>query len=95
MRKTWKIEFDDKAAKELRKLDQQTQKLIVNFLKNKILNADDPKSFGKALLGNLSGFWRYRVEKYRIICDINSDKVRILVLKISHRDGVYNKQLRD
>ena len=90
MEKIWKIEFEDKAAKELRKLDHQTQKLILNFLKNKILNVDNPRSFGKPLLGDLSGLWRYRVEKYRIICNIDNDEIKILILKISHRDSVYD-----
>ena len=90
MKKTWKIEFEDNAAKELRKLDHQTQNLILNFLKNKILNADNPQSFGKPLIGDLSGLWRYRVDKYRITCNIDNDEVKILILKISHRDSVYN-----
>jgi len=44
---------------------------------------------GKALRGNKKGLWRYRVDKFRIICKLEEDKLVILVVKIAKRDVVY------
>jgi len=89
MEKIWHIEFDDSARKALRKLDQQTQKKILSYLDTKIKNASDPTEFGKPLIGNLSGLWRYRVGDYRIICRIIKNEITILVLDVGHRKNIY------
>jgi mRNA interferase RelE/StbE len=85
----WKIELDEIAKKELKKLDRQAQSLITNFLYTRILNLDHPKQSGKALTGNKKGHWRYRVDKFRIICKLEEDKLVILIIKIAKRDVVY------
>ena len=84
----WKIVFTRKAEKEFSKLDRQTQKSINRYLDN-ILEVDDPYRFGKSLTGKLSGFWRYRVGKYRIICDIQDQELIVELITIAKRDKVY------
>ena len=44
---------------------------------------------GKGLVGNRRGQWRYRVGDYRLICDIQEQRVVILVLKVEHRRDIY------
>ena len=44
---------------------------------------------GKALSSNKTGFWRYRVGDYRIICDIEDAVLVILVVEVNHRSKVY------
>ena len=56
----WKIEFDSDVEKDLRKLGHTAQKRILKFFKEKIATSHDPRIHGKALTGNLIGFWRYR-----------------------------------
>jgi mRNA interferase RelE/StbE len=34
---------------------------------DRIATVEDPRRFGKALLGDKRGLWRYRVRDYRII----------------------------
>ena len=51
----------------------------------------NPKKFGKSLLYNHKGNWRYRVEDYRIICRIEEKELIILVLAIGHRKNIYKK----
>ncbi len=85
----WQIVFAPSAFKQLSKLDKQTQKAIVEYL-DKIVAADDPKRFGKALLGGMGGFWRYRVGKYRIICALKNDVLCIEIIRIGKRDQVYS-----
>ena len=66
----WKIEFDIDVEKDLKKLGHTAQKRIINYLKEKIKSAEDPRLFGKPLSGDLNGVWRYRVGDYRILATI-------------------------
>jgi mRNA interferase RelE/StbE len=54
-----------------------------------VISSDNPYMLAKSLTGDKGGLWRYRVGDYRIICDINSDTITILVLAIAHRRDVY------
>ena len=89
MNPKWRVEFDVRAAKELRKLAPEFRKKILLFLKKKIETDLDPRRFGKALQANLAGLWRYRVEDYRIICMIQDDRLVVLALRIGHRRDIY------
>ncbi|MBK8973566.1 MAG: type II toxin-antitoxin system RelE/ParE family toxin [Hahellaceae bacterium] len=86
---TWTVEFDDAAAKELRKLDRQAQSDILRYFRERIATDEDPRRFGKPLSGDLAGLWRYRVRDYRMICNIEDDKLIVLVVRVSHRKDVY------
>lgn len=86
---TWTVEFDDAAAKELRKLDRQAQQEILRYLRERIATDEDPRRFGKPLSRDLAGLWRYRVRTYRMICYIEDDKLVVLVLRVGHRKNIY------
>lgn len=86
---TWKVEFDDRALKELRKLDLRVQRQILRFLRQRVATPDNPKRFGKPLSGDRLGLWRYRIGSYRLICRIEEDRVVVLVLGVGHRKDVY------
>jgi mRNA interferase RelE/StbE len=86
----WTISYTDTARKQLRKLDKQTARRIIDFLDERIAGAENPRETGKPLTGPMLGtFWRYRVGDYRIICDIQDGQLRVLVVQIGHRKEVY------
>lgn len=85
----WKITFAVKASRDFSKLNKYSQKLIQNYLNYQVLKIDDPRKIGKPLVGELKGFWRYRVDKFRIICKIVDDELIISVIKIGHRSNIY------
>lgn len=85
----WKIEYTKSALSELKKLDKQEAKHIVNFISDRIANLDNPRSTGKPLTGNLVDLWRYRVGNYRIITEIQDQIICILILRVGHRKDVY------
>ena len=86
----WQIEFDPDAARELSKLDQPVQILIVGFLRQCVAALDDPRQIGEALTGaRLGSYWKYRVGDWRIICDLQDHRIVVRVLRIGHRGGVY------
>jgi mRNA interferase RelE/StbE len=87
---TWIIEWDDRARKELRKLDKQLQKEILTYLRKRIATKEDPRRFGKPLAYDKHGLWRYRVQNARIICRIEGDELIVLVVKVGHRKDIYN-----
>jgi mRNA interferase RelE/StbE len=87
---TWRVEFDRDAARELRKLDVQAQRLILRYLRERIATAEDPRRFGHALTRDLKGLWRYRVGAYRIVAAIEDDRLVVLVVTVGHRREVYD-----
>ena len=86
---TWTVAFDDRASKELRKLDKQAQSDILRYLRERIATTEDPRRFGRPLSGNFGGLWRYRIRDYRLICNIEDDRFLVLVLRAAHRKDVY------
>jgi mRNA interferase RelE/StbE len=88
-RRTWRVEFDAEAARELRKLGPEPQRLILTYLRTRIATAEDPRRFGRPLTADLSGLWRYRVGDYRIVAKIEADRLVVLVVTVGHRREVY------
>ncbi|MBQ1196974.1 MAG: type II toxin-antitoxin system RelE/ParE family toxin [Spirochaetaceae bacterium] len=84
-----KVEYSESALKQLKKLDKQFQKAIIQEM-NLIATLENPRQKGKGLKSNLSGLWRYRVGDYRVICKIQDDKILITVLKVGHRRNIYD-----
>lgn len=88
----WRIEFDDAAKRDLAKLDKQTAKRLIAFLRERVAALDDPRSLGDALKGaRLGAFWRYRVGDYRIVASIEDSALRILVVRVGNRKEVYRR----
>ena len=86
---TWSVEWDDRARRELRRLDRQIQREILKYFSDRIPTAEDPRRFGRPLQHELQGLWRYRVGDYRTICHIEDERLTVLVLKVAHRRQVY------
>lgn len=85
----WTIKFTEFAEKQLRKLDKAVAKKILKYFKERVLAQDDPRKFGKTLLHDKSGLWRFRVDDYRIICKLEDHELTILVVRLGHRKDVY------
>ena len=86
---TWKVEWHDKARRELRKLDKTTQVTILRYFRDRIMTDDNPRRFGKTLHHELQGLWRYRIGDYRAICQIQDDRLMVLVIAVGHRRNIY------
>ncbi|MGA2025161.1 MAG: type II toxin-antitoxin system RelE/ParE family toxin [Steroidobacteraceae bacterium] len=86
----WTVSYTETARKQLRQLDRQIARRLVDFMDQRVAAQVDPRSTGQALTGPVLGsFWRYRVGDYRIICDIQDGALRVLVLGIGNRKDVY------
>jgi mRNA interferase RelE/StbE len=85
----WQVKISDTARRQLKKLERQVQRKILDYLKKRIETNEDPQRFGKPLRGSLTGLWKYRIGDYRIICEIRKNEVVVLVLRVGHRRKVY------
>ena len=86
----WTIDYTATARKQLRNLDRQIARRIVDFMDERIAGQADPRSTGRALTGPLLGaYWRYRVGDCRIICDIQDGALCVLVIEIGNRKEIY------
>lgn len=86
----WQIEISTLGQKNIAQLDPQTRQRILKFLQQRVATLDNPRSIGEALRGSRLGeLWKYRVGDYRIIADIQDQRVCILVVRIGNRRDVY------
>ncbi len=87
----WRVEYTDIAESSLLKLDKPVRDRILAFFRDRIENAEDPKTLAESLSGELRGLYRYRVGDYRMICDIRKLVTVVLVLEVGHRSSIYRK----
>ena len=86
---TWNIDFTNAAAKQFSKLDKPVKQRIMDFLEHRLALLYNPKQIGKALQGDLSEYWAYRVGDYRILTKHENNQLIILVVEIGHRKEIY------
>ncbi|HEX4786183.1 MAG TPA: type II toxin-antitoxin system RelE/ParE family toxin [Candidatus Sulfotelmatobacter sp.] len=89
LERSWQIEITRTAEKQIRKLSRSPQKIIQRFLRERLMPAENPRQWGKPLHGEKRSLWRYRVGDYRLICDIQDERLVVLLLEVGHRKDVY------
>lgn len=87
------VEYTKRAIKQLKKLDKQSSALLLGWIEKNLVDCDNPRQFGKGLTANRKGEWRYRIGDYRLVADIQDDKIVILILNIGHRRDIYKDKL--
>ena len=85
----WTIEYDEGAIKDLKRLDRQAQREILDYMDKRVGKAEDPRAFGKPLRHSKFGLWRYRWRDYLIICQLQDEKLIVLAVAVGHRSTVY------
>ncbi len=89
MSSAWRIEYQPRAQRQLKKLDPTAAGRIVRTLREQLARYGDPRGFGEAMVGNWTGFWRYRAGDYRAICRIEDARLIVVVVEVAHRREVY------
>ena len=84
----WGLETSPQFDKAARKLEPQVLRRVKDYL-DEVCELDNPRSRGKALTGDLAGYWRYRVGDYRILVEVRDDDLVIIAITLGHRSGVY------
>ena len=83
---------DENFEREFKKLDKTVRVMITQWIKKHLMDCDNPRAFGKALVGNLKGYWRYRIGNYRLLTIIKDDELIIVAVEIEHRKSVYKRK---
>jgi mRNA interferase RelE/StbE len=86
---SYSVEYTSGAIKSMKKLDKSVLIMIKAWIEKNLVGTDDPRRHGKGMTANRSGQWRYRVGDYRILADIQEDKLVILVINVGHRRNIY------
>ena len=84
----WTIDYTDTAKSQLKNLDKTSARRIVDYMDKRVAAAD-PRRVGQTLTGPLGKLWRYRVGDFRVVCDIQDESVRVLVVRVAQRDQAY------
>jgi mRNA interferase RelE/StbE len=84
----FRVEYDPKAVKELRKLDRPMTRRIVRAVDE--LGAE-PRPAGCRALAGYPGLWRIRVGDYRVVYTIKDAELVVLALRVAHRSTAYRR----
>ncbi len=80
----YEVLFSDKARRQFKKLERETQERIISAIERIRIR---PEAYVTKLVGDPG--YKLRVGDYRILMDIEKDRLLILVLKIGHRRNIY------
>lgn len=89
---SYRVETTPRFDKEFKKLDRYTQKMVKAWITKHLSGCENPRASGKGLTTNQKGRWRYRIGDYRVICEIQDEKLVILALTVGHRREVYDAE---
>ena len=78
------VQLTDTAKKQLGKLERSVQERIIKTLERVRIR---PEAYVTKLVGDPA--YKLRVGDYRILMDIEHERLLILVIKIGHRKNVY------
>ena len=81
------IYHPDIASKDLPKISPDWRQKIRKAIETKPAAA--PQEFGEPLRRTLKGYWKLRVEDYRVVCKVQAKTVTIF--RIGHRREVYER----
>lgn len=69
------VETTSRFDKEFKKLDRYTQRMLKAWIVKNLEGCENPRLHGKGLSANRSGQWRYRIGDYRLICELQDEKI--------------------
>lgn len=89
MNLVFNVFYSKEAQRQLKKMDKQSMRRIVDWVECRLVNCHNPRLWGEALVGEFSGFWKYRIGDFRLICEIKDCQLVIQVVMIGDRKEVY------
>lgn len=69
--------------KDFKKIEKTDQLRIIKTIRKKLTTK--PEEFGKPLAGELKGYWKLRIGEYRVIYEIEKDKIIVYVIMVGYR----------
>ena len=87
---SYKVILSEEVVAALKKMDKVMAARIYSWIRKNLEGCENPRRTGKALVGNHSGEWRYRIGDYRLLARIEDDVVTIYIFEVGHRSTVYD-----
>ena len=86
---TYRVTLSPTAARQLRGFDPQVRRRVQAAVD---LLADDPRPLSAKRLVGGAGEWRVRTGDYRIVYEVEDDRLLVLVVAMGHRRDVYRRR---
>ena len=83
--------YSEGSLRSIKKIDPYQARIIISWIEKNLVGCDNPRLRGEPLLGDMKGYWRYRIGDYRVIAEILDNLVRIEIIRVGHRREVYDK----
>ena len=83
----YKLIYTQRAIRDINKLEANIKKRIGKTL---LRYQDNPLKHAEPLSDSDLGSYRFRIGNYRIIFDVEGDK--IIILRVGHRKEIYKKR---
>ena len=84
---SYSVRIKASAAKQLARIDVRDRRVLVEQIDRL---ATDPH-VGSALKGELTGLRRVRVGAYRVVFEVRTGELVVLVVRVAHRSNVYRR----
>ncbi len=68
---------------DFKKISKPDRQRIIAAIRKKLTN--DPEKFGVPLKSSLKGYWKLRVGQYRVVYEIQKEKVIVYVIVVGFR----------
>jgi mRNA interferase RelE/StbE len=82
------VEIDTRASREIRALPRPEQRRIIAKAQSL---ADNPRPAGSVKLLGATKLWRIRSGVYRIVYQIQDERVLVTIVRVAHRRDVYRR----
>ena len=86
---TYQVALAPAAARQLRKFDPQVRRRVQAAIE---LLATEPRPPAATQLVGGAGEWRVRTGDYRIVYEIEDERLLVLVLSAGHRREIYQRR---
>ena len=83
---TYRVEFTRRANKQFQALPAQIKRRVLPKIESL---AQDPRPSGVVKLSGEENTYRIRVGNYRVVYNIEDDRLQVLVFRVDHRRDVY------
>ena len=85
----YQVEYTDRAWRQVRKLDPSVARILKAWIDKNLVGCENLRAHGKDLKDEHREKWRYRVGDYRLLADIQDDRIVFLILAVGHRSEIY------
>ncbi|MDO8446466.1 MAG: type II toxin-antitoxin system RelE/ParE family toxin [Deltaproteobacteria bacterium] len=70
-------------AEDFKSIAKNDQQRIIRTIRKKLTT--EPERYGKPLRGDLKGFWKLKVDNFRVVYSINKGEIEVYAIAVGFR----------